>query len=478
MRHVKRPLLQKMIEFKQGGPVSFHVPGHKNGLLSGLPMELRTALAYDTTELTGLDDLHQPEGVIQEAQESLRIFYGADASYFLVNGSTVGNLAMIYGTCRAGDTAIVQRNAHKSIFNALELVGVQPILVTPEWDEGTASVGVVSEQQIQETLHLYPDAKVVVLTYPTYYGAAGDHLTGIIELCHKKNIPVLVDEAHGAHFVLGDPFPQSALSLGADIVVHSAHKTLPAMTMGSYLHIKSKLVSKEKVEKYLQMLQSSSPSYLLMASLDDARAYAESYTALDKAHFAEVRKGFIAQLQRIERLQIVSSNDPLKLMIRVEGYSGFQLQQALEDEGVYGELADPYQVLFVLPLLKEGLSYDDVEVITRIEFAVKSLCKLEENLQPVPPKNMKLEVGTLCYTKDELERFESNWLCYEEAVGKVAAASVIPYPPGIPLLIAGERVREEDVVSLRALTKMNASFQGAIRVKEKQILVVMNEDGE
>lgn len=478
MTYINRPLLQRLTEFNQKKPISFHVPGHKYGMLSGLPPALRSALSFDITELNGLDDLHQPEDVIKEAQGKLADFYGSDDSYFLVNGSTVGNLAMIYATCRAGDVVIVQRNAHKSIFNALELVDARSILLTPEWDELTASVGVVSEEQVKRALILYPEAKAVVLTYPTYYGTTGNSLEGIISICHARKIPVLVDEAHGAHFVIGEPFPQSALTLGADIVVHSAHKTLPAMTMGSYLHIKSSLVSKKRVEKYLQMLQSSSPSYLLMASLDDARAYVESYTKKDLAGFLRTREDFIQQLNGIKHVQVIPSNDLLKLMIRAKNYTGFQLLEALEREGVYAELADPSQVLFILPLLKETHIYERSKIIYKIQQAVEWLCETEGEIKEIQPSNFTREIAELCYNRDELEQFQSGWLYYEEAIGKVAAAPIIPYPPGIPILLAGERVRKEDVELLVALTNMNASFQGAICTKEKQILVVLNEVGE
>lgn len=478
MSNADRPLVKKLIEFQQENPVSFHVPGHKYGELSGLPPAIRSALAYDVTELNGLDDLHQPEAVIKEAQEKLADFYEADASYFLVNGSTVGNLAMIYATCSAGDLVIVQRNAHKSIFNALELVQAKPILVTPKWDEFTSTVGVLTEEQVSHALYLYPQAKAVILTYPTYYGTSGDDLGEIVEVCHKQQIPVLVDEAHGAHFAIGEPFPRSALTLGADIVVHSAHKTLPAMTMASFLHIKSSLVAKERVEKYLQMLQSSSPSYLLMASLDDARAYIACYGQVDIEYFIKKRADLIQQLTRNVQLEVVTSDDPLKLMIRVQGYTGFQLLDALEKEGIYVELADPYQVLFVLPLLKEQAIYQIEEIVDKVERAVQSLLKSTGEIKSIQSLNLGEEVTELCYNRDELEKFQSAWVDYEEAIGKVAAAAVIPYPPGIPLLLAGERVSEETVKSLIALTNMKASFQGTICTKEKQIFVVMNEVGE
>lgn len=475
MSYSNRPLVKKLIEFANTKPISFHVPGHKYGDLSELPEGFKHALSFDVTELSGLDDLHQPENVIKKSQQLLKNLYQTDASYFLVNGSTVGNLAMIYATCQAGDVVIVQRNAHKSIFNALELVGATPILVTPKWDEKTLSIGTVSVEQIRQAFTLYPDVRAVILTYPTYYGVTGDSLEEIITISHTHNVPVLVDEAHGAHFIIGEPFPQSALELGADVVVHSAHKTLPAMTMASFLHIKSSLVSQKRVEKYLQMLQSSSPSYLLMASLDDARAYVASYTKEDSKSLLERRQQLIGRLRRIPTVKIRESEDPLKILLGLEGYTGFQVLEVLERENIFVELADPYQVLLVFPLLKTAHPYEIVQICRKIERAIQILKEEKKPKSPIIFQTFVNKVTRLCYNREALDQFEVGWIDYEEAIGKVAAESVIPYPPGIPLLLAGERIEKETVNLLEALIDMRASFQGAICTKEKQILVVLNE---
>lgn len=440
--------------------------------MSGLPAELRSMLRYDFTELTGLDDLHEPDGVIEEAQQKLSSLYRSDQSFFLVNGSTVGNLAMIYATCGVGDTVIVQRNAHKSVFHGIELTGAKPVLVSPGWDKTVKIAGTMTAVQIREALEAYPNAKAVVLTYPTYYGTTGTDLEEMIRLCHTYEVPVLVDEAHGAHFVVGEPFPRSALDMGADVVVHSAHKTLPAMTMASFLHVRSKLVSYERVAHYLHMLQSSSPSYILMATLDDARAFAESYNKEDKMLFMERRLAFIERLAMIPRLQTIEVDDPLKLLIRVEGYSGFELQKELEVEGVYAELADPYQVLFVLPLLKIGSDYRFEEIGGKIESAVARLDDPGRMPNLVEAPLFVEEVSCLAYTVGQLACMTTEWISYEKAVGRVVAASIIPYPPGIPLLIGGEKIKDKHIQSLKKLLQMGAKFQGSIRINEGQIVVV------
>ncbi|MCZ2260549.1 aminotransferase class I/II-fold pyridoxal phosphate-dependent enzyme [Sporosarcina sp. G11-34] len=478
MKKHNKPLVQALVKFKESTPISFHVPGHKNGTLSGLPVGLRSALQYDFTELEGLDDLHEPESVLKIAQQKLATLYGANRSFFLVNGSTVGNLAMIYATCSAEDVVIVQRNAHKSVFHAIELTGAIPIFVMPSWDNKSGTVGAVTAMQIQEVLELHSNAKAVILTYPTYYGVTGTNLEEVIKICHLHEVPVLVDEAHGAHFVIGDPFPQSALEMGADVVVHSAHKTLPAMTMASFLHVKSNLISPKRIAHYLHMLQSSSPSYLLMASLDDARDYAETYNKDDKINFVEQRSQFMKRLEEIPSLQMIETDDPLKLIIRSKNCSGFTIQKRLEAEGVYVELADPFQVLLVLPLLKCEHNYPFEEISNKIRKAFAGVNESTDLQLTTEPLLLGQGISKLYYSSKELEGLETEWISYKAAVDSVAAAAVIPYPPGIPLLLAGEMVTKEHVQSLSTLIARGAKFQGAIDLNKKEIVVVRRETEE
>jgi len=467
----RRPLVDALIKFQQQQPVSFHVPGHKHGELSALPRAMRTALAYDFTELTGLDDLHYPQEAIKEAEHLLSDVYGADQSFFLVNGSTVGNLAMVHAVCEEGDTIIMQRNSHKSIFHALELTKVKPVYVMPEWDEESKTAAGVAFEEIQKTVVQYPDAKAIVLTYPNYYGMAALELGEIISFCHSQNIPVLVDEAHGAHFQTGNSFPKSALELGADVVVHSAHKTLPAMTMGSFLHIKGNLINAKKIHKYLRMLQSSSPSYLIMASLDDARAFVQHYSPEDMRSFEDKRTQFIESLAAIPDLEVFESDDPLKLMLRVSHHSGFQLQQQLEKVKVYGELADPYQVMLILPLLKKTHTYPFADIRSRIKEAVQAV--ITEPLEEVAVKvadQEKISVPELSF--EEMDTEDREWVVYTKAIGRISAAMVVPYPPGIPLVLPGEKWTLSKLEELMDYLATGAQIQGEHRLSEKLICVL------
>ncbi|RAZ72824.1 aminotransferase class I/II-fold pyridoxal phosphate-dependent enzyme [Planococcus halotolerans] len=474
----RRPLVEALKNFQQQRPVSFHVPGHKHGELSGLPNEIRSALQYDQTELSGLDDLHYPEGAIREAQQLLAEAYEADKSFFLVNGSTSGNLAMIHAVCKEGDRVLVQRNSHKSIFHALELAKLQPVYLAPEWGEASLSAESVSLKTLKDAIQLYPEAKALILTYPNYYGMAGVEIEEMIKYSHQFDIPVLVDEAHGAHLLAGPPFPRSALSYGADAVVQSAHKTLPAMTMGSFLHIKGSRVNADRVSKYLRMFQSSSPSYLIMASLDDARAFIQTYSGPDKQYFQEKRKLFIGSLRTISDLEVVEADDPLKIMLRVEGYNGFRLQEKLEEMNVYAEMADSLQVVMVSPLLKQSHTYPFAEIGSRIREAVQQLRKEQRDKKLLITRQEPIAISEPEISYEAIDLADSEWISYTKAMGRHSAAMVTPYPPGVPLALPGEIWTQAKLEQLMDHLAAGAVIQGEHKLAEKQLLVIQHGGNE
>ena len=445
------PLYEALIEFKKRRPLSFHVPGHKNGL--NFPQEVveefKDILSIDVTELSGLDDLHSPFECIDEAQQLLADVYGVNKSYFLINGSTVGNLAMILSCCGEHDIVLLQRNCHKSIINGLKLAGANPIFLDPWIDEAyNVPVG-IHDEIIKEAIQKYPNAKALILTHPNYYGMGMD-LEVSIAYAHAHKIPVLVDEAHGAHFCLGGAFPKSALAYGADIVVHSAHKTLPAMTMGSYLHINSRLVKEEKVSTYLGMLQSSSPSYPIMASLDIAR-----FT------IARIKEKGHDELSTIPQIAILQYplQDELKVTVQTRcQLSGYELQSVFEKVGIYTEMADPYNVLFILPLQVNKTYMKAIEMI-RVALQYYEVKDKTESIR----YTYKGEISPLPYTYKQLEGYETKVVSVEEAVGMVAAEMVIPYPPGIPLIMYGERITSEHKEQVMYLEKAGARFQGSTK---------------
>ncbi|KIL52488.1 aminotransferase class I/II-fold pyridoxal phosphate-dependent enzyme [Jeotgalibacillus soli] len=471
MDQSKRPLVQALKQFKERNPVTYHVPGHKSGLLDETGL-LKGIGEYDVTELSLLDDLHAPEGAIKEAMNLLASHYGSQSSYFLVNGTTVGNLTMMLASCNPGDTVFIARNSHKSIIHACMLSKVHPVFLDPSVHPDSLTPEGISLEVLKEALRRYPDAKALVLTYPTYYG----HTYGIqtlMEEAHGQDLIVLVDEAHGAHFTLGVPFPESALALGADVVVQSAHKTLPAMTMGSFLHIGTDRVKQNKIEKYLGMLQSSSPSYPIMASLDGARSYLATIRQADVEYLLALRQQLIKELIAIPNVTVIEADDPLKLMIRVHPLSGFMLQEELEKYAIYAELSDPQQVLFILPLLKQGIAFSidrTIEAIKKI--ASKSDVEADEEILIKELPSIEKPVMELAVSLSEMEVTESKWISLSQAEGKISAAAIIPYPPGIPYLLAGEKITRNKIDQLQKWNNQKVRFQGEQRIANGLIKIV------
>ncbi|MBV7509216.1 aminotransferase class I/II-fold pyridoxal phosphate-dependent enzyme [Bacillus sp. sid0103] len=466
------PLYHTLIQHSKKKPVSFHVPGHKYGdiLQPEAQHYFKHVLQIDATELSGLDDLHSPEGAILEAEELLAELYQTRKSYFLVNGSTVGNLAMIMAACEEGTKVLVQRNCHKSILNGLGLAKAVPIFLEPEFNQEWKVPSGISLETVIESIKLYPDAKALILTYPNYYGM-GFELQEIINEAHRHDIPVLVDEAHGPHYILGGPFPPSALQLGADIVVQSAHKILPAMTMGSYLHINSDLISQHKVKEYLTVFQSSSPSYPIMASLDVARNYLSTYNQKDVTFLLTEIKRFKDELAKIPAISVLDypndNGDPLKITIQSRcRLNGFELQKRLEEAAIFTELADPNNVLFILPLLKDGQCFPLDETIL----------KIKEVLSDVPSINREevfvlagQKISMLAVTFKEMEKLALKEEPISDALGEVCAETIIPYPPGIPLLLKGERITKNKLSQLSLLLTTGARFQGGSLLKDGMI---------
>lgn len=477
MEQYQTPLFDVLKKHSEQQPISFHVPGHKNGYIhwdrKSEPF-YRDVLSIDATELTRLDDLHSPEGAILEAENLLAAAYGVQKSYFLVNGSTIGNLAMIMGVIQEGDIVFTQRNCHKSILNGLQLTKATPVLLEPEYHQQWGVAGGVTVKTVKEAYEAFPHCKAIVLTYPTYYGMVFE-LTPIIEFAHERNIPVLIDEAHGAHFIGGDYFPDSAIKAGADVVVQSAHKTLPAMTMGSFLHINSTLVSTKQINHYLRILQSSSPSYPIMASLDLARHYIATYKLEDQRYLESMISSFKGKLNEINGITVLtypgSLGDPLKITIQsTTGLSGFELQELFETAGVYTELADPYNLLLILPLLKKDAFYPFDEAVQRIRKALGTKNSAVEMGNRHIPNYFKKNTFSTLYL-DQTQQKSIGTIPIEQSEGYICAESIIPYPPGIPILIPGEEITKEIVESILLLLETGGRFQGSSELINRKINV-------
>ncbi|MBO8157644.1 MAG: aminotransferase class V-fold PLP-dependent enzyme [Bacillaceae bacterium] len=477
MDQSRTPLIDALRKHAEKKPLSFHVPGHKNGNV--FPEQAKDLyeglLSIDLTELSGLDDLHQPEGAIKEAQDLAASYYQADHTFFLVGGSTAGNLAMIYSICQPGDFVIVQRNCHKSIMHALELIGARPVFLTPEFNEQTGRYSEITVRQLEDAIQQYPEVKGIVLTYPDYFGHTYP-LKNMIEHAHDHGIPVLVDEAHGAHFVLGDPFPTTALALGADMVVQSAHKMLPAMTMSAWLHVRSKFVPVEQVAKYVHMFQSSSPSYPLMASLDLARYYLANLKSDDVHKIIESIEDVRTLFQSVPYWDVIPGkkgiDDPLKLTVRVKPeYQSKEAASFLEQQGIFPEMTADQHILFVFGL-KPFTELGKLKLALEQLKLARSLDKHDKiKRKPVVTK----PVQALSISFHEMRNRVLEWVPWHQAAGRIAAESVTPYPPGIPFLLKGEQIEKEHIAAIADLIEKQQYIQYAKDHLEKGIYVFAEE---
>ncbi|MEK4563119.1 aminotransferase class I/II-fold pyridoxal phosphate-dependent enzyme [Alkalihalobacillus sp. FSL R5-0424] len=460
----RMPLVRAIQQHMKQKPVSFHVPGHKSGAIIPKGMEdFKEILSYDLTEIEGLDDLHDPTGPIKDAEELLATCYKASKSFFLVNGTTVGNLAMVYALCSHGDVVLVQRNCHKSILHAMELAGVTPVYMEAQVDEQTGVSLGLNEDTLRGALNRYPHAKALILTYPSYYGVSTP-VAPIIKVAKQAGLMVFVDEAHGAHFSLGPPFPSSSLTLGADVVVQSAHKTLPALTMGSYLHLGHDIEESQvqQIKRALAIFQSSSPSYLIMASLDAARAYLHSYTNNQLNDLLEEVEAFKTGILTIPQLALVDweksgySWDPLKVTIRSMSHlTGYELQEKLHQISIDVELADDQHILLVLGLERTG---NVTKIIDKMKDLLAPFEVIDHNQTQITTS--KRETPLIEEYKVDIHTYQTRHIPFWESEGRIAAEAVIPYPPGIPLLYPGQEIHRATLEKIYRLQQAGARFQG------------------
>ncbi|CAM3957549.1 aminotransferase class I/II-fold pyridoxal phosphate-dependent enzyme [Cohnella lubricantis] len=522
---MRAPLFEALENHAKRRTAPFHVPGHKQRAAWSVEAAKRRyaeLLPIDLTELSGTDDLHHPEGVIAEAEKLTAHCFGAEESRLLVGGSTAGNLAMILGVCRSGDVLLVQRNVHKSIIHALMLADARAVFLPPAIDPQSGLATAPTLESVRSALQRYPEAKALVLSNPNYYGLSV-RLERMIQASHEQGIPVLVDEAHGPHFGHHPALPGSALAAGADVVVQSAHKMLSAMTMGAWLHLQGRRVPREAIRQHLRMLQSSSPSYPIMASLDLARR--ELHTRQEQCFEAalataqEVRstlRGSPFGVVDVPNEDVGLEQDPLKLVLfdAAGVLDGFELQRELEQRGCVAEMADARYVVLALgagtrPEDGEALlqALQEIAAVYRLEERVREAAAADDGIATVKPRyaaDSQRGAGLSWHVTDRqgepagsiamasvrgrveetipeparLSRdvFNTEAVELEKAVGRRCGEWVIPYPPGIPVLYPGETVTAETVVRLALWRKEGARIQGAADASLKTLQVARQED--
>ncbi len=456
-------LYEKLREHGEHGPYPLHMPGHKR---NGQWLSMENPYLLDITEIEGFDDLHEPEGILREGMEEAARLYGADESWYLVDGSTAGILAGIAACTRPGDAVLAARNCHRSVYHGMILNSLVPTYLYPPVDPDWRITGSVRPEDVEAALE-QPGASfaLVLVTSPTYEGVLSD-IPAIAEICHRHGVPLMVDEAHGAHLGFGEGFPAGALDGGADLVVQSLHKTLPAFTQTGLLHRQGNRVSGERVKHYLDMIQTSSPSYLLMAGLDRCLSLLRPEKRGWMADWRESLEEFYRRTAGLQTLRILTGSplffgrDPSKLVISVRGsgHTGPDLMELLR--GGYGFELEMAAADYALAMTGAG---DRREEIVRFAGSLSEIDARwgEEGGGGEPAPVPRPGPARVRLAPAEADRREGVRIPLDEAaVGKISLEFAFVYPPGIPILAPGEEITEEVLAVLKAQERAGLALRG------------------
>lgn len=471
------PIIEGLKDYLKENNIRFHMPGHKGK--ESLIEWNKLIPQIDVTEVSGTDNLHQPETIILESQRLASKTFGSKETFYSINGTTGGIYAAIASVTKPNDKVLVQRNCHKSVYNALIFNNLEAEYVHPVYDKENNIVTGVLVKDIEKKLKKNPDIKSVIITNPSYYGICSN-IKEIADITHKYNMILIVDEAHGSHFQFSKKLPLTAIKAGADIVIQSTHKTLPAFTQSSMVHVNSSRVDIKKLKKMMTMYQTTSPSYILMASLDIARGYMEDIGSgkLDKLiDYIENKVEYLNNIQGVkvfDQHYINKSNifdfDITKLLISVDGLNGKELEKILRrDYNIQLEMSDYFYGLALCTVL------DDKEDIDKLVNAIKDISlnkKVKKstinnfniNIKHIEPKKEMTLHSAFYKDKKEIELSKSK--------GQVSGGFIIPYPPGIPIICPGEIITSEIIEYIQFLKKNDIQLLGFLDENKEKIEIV------
>ena len=460
------PLADRLCTSAQSDNVPFHTPGHHKG--QGIDPKLKAwwgeaIFQADLPELPELDNLFAPNGVIAEAETLAARAWGSDRTFFLTNGSTAGVIASILAVCNPEDSVLVPRNVHRSVISGLILSGANPVFMMPEYDQRLGIAHGITVDTIANHLIRNLKIKAVLIVNPTYYGVCSDVIT-IANLVHHHNLPLIVDEAHGAHFQFHPALPTAALTAGADIVIQSTHKTLSALTQASMLHMKGDRVSPDRVAKSLELVQSTSPSYLLLTSLDIARMQMATQAkillgnAIDRVQRV---RSLINKIPNLTTLEFTKSPgfhelDPLRITVLISGMDGFTADEILhEDLGITCELPGLQSLTFIAT---HGTTDIDCD---RLLMGLQQLSdRILEPRDTYFNYELFTESPTIVLSPRDAFFANSKLVNIKDAIGLISADLICPYPPGIPIIMPGERITTNAVVYLKQIVAAGGMLTG------------------
>ena len=488
----RTPYFDVLMDYVDSGVIPFHTPGHMQG--HGMDQAFRefvgeNVLAIDLTQIRGLDDLLQPSEAVDEAQRLAAEAYGADHSFFLINGSTSGNQIMMMTAANPGDEIAIPRNAHKSAIGGLIMSGVRPVYMQPEVDEALHMDHTVTPETVRRTLDEHPAIRAVYVVSPTYYGVTAD-LEGIAKAAHERDLPLLVDEAWGPHFHFHEALPIDALAAGADLCINSTHKMLGSMSQTAMLHQRGRRIAVDRLKAVVKLFLSTSPNLVLVASLDVARRQMATQGRALLERTIERANDVRRRLNEIDGIYCFGEEligrpgvfdlDPTKITVTVKalGYTGYEAEEILRRRyNVQCELADLFNCLALFTI---GTTQ---EAADRFVYGVRELAREDRPIDVFSPSGVlerRLKTGTYALPKIPPVRMSpreaflapTEFVRFKSSAGRICAEVITPYPPGIPVLAPGEEITPEVVSYLDLELDAGVRMQGPYDSELKQIRVV------
>ena len=515
-RKEKQPgLLERLTEYAGSDAYPFHMPGHKRREIpDGIPGGFPDPYGIDITEIDGFDNLHHAEGILKDAMETVAAIYGADRSWYLVNGSTCGILSAVFATTENGGKILTARNCHKAVYHAICLNRLEAEYLYPEEITEFRINGGIRAEDVRKALE--KDAmrcagnsgdvrgkntkiQAVLITSPTYEGVVSD-IRAIADAAHEYGIPLIVDEAHGAHLEYADQchsFPKSALEYGADIVIQSLHKTLPCFTQTAILHVKGKFVDQDRVSRYLSMFQTSSPSYLFMAGMERCIRYMDGDGRNEMIRYEKRLERFMERMEGLQVLEVldreicgkyrtVAGWDPSKIVVstmRAEDFHGEELAETLRRKyHLEMEMTAPEYVIAMTSLMDTEEGFERLgTALLEIDGALRRRTESgrKEKAASETPEGLESKLShpvrrmLICEAMDA----DTERTAFQDTVGKVSAEFVYLYPPGIPIIAPGEVFTDAIVEKIMAYKAAGLLVQGPADPDADVILTLSSEDG-
>lgn len=479
IRYDRLPLIQGLLDYAKEKNARFHMPGHRNEeSIEELSILKENLYSFDVTEVEGTDNLHYPEEIIARSQMLLTRAMGSKESLYCVNGSTAANYAMIFGLLKREETVLMQRNCHQSIYHAISLLELEPAYLLPEMVEDFNLPSFITLKELMRVHEANPKARAVILTSPTYHGMVTD-ISPLSEYCDRRGLYLLVDEAHGAHFPFSPLLPDSSLKSGAHASSVSFHKTLPSLTQGSVLNLSEKLTEEERyrIRHYHRVFQSSSPSYPLLASMEMARYYMEEKGDASYKSLLKEINSLKNDLMKIPGIRILGKKevplfDETRLVIKAP-FPGAEMDRLLREEHqIQCEMTEGKNLIFILT------PFDKKEDLARIAHALKAISlkyekRWSEAIEEKPSfHSMHMQIPIRRFSENEVLHLSSEEVPLKEASGRVCTEKVVPYPPGIPLLLPGEVITQEILDALDAYYAENANILKSRSTEKDRIFVV------